>query len=243
VNEQSQKSSVISRASSKFFLTLTGMFLLLFVWMSYAKIDITTHAIGIIIPEENTTQLGTMVTGEIVAVNFKEGDTVKKGDIIITINPGIGYEPRSIIANIDGKIQTLSFKNPGSVVKQGDPLVLLVPTDQKLIVQGRLLVKDRGYVSVGQNAKIRLANQDQLKFDSIDAKITKISPDAVQSDSAAWYDIELELTATEFKSSDTTYVLVPGIHVQVYILTGERTVLSYITTPFHNGIGQALQER
>jgi adhesin transport system membrane fusion protein len=110
-------------------------------------------------------------------------------------------------------------------------------------VQGRLLVKDRGYVSVGQNAKIRLANQDQLKFDSIDAKITKISPDAVQSDSAAWYDIELELTATEFKSSDTTYVLVPGIHVQVYILTGERTVLSYITTPFHNGIGQALQER
>ena len=97
------------------------MFLLLFVWMSYAKIDITTHAIGIIIPEENTTQLGTMVTGEIVAVNFKEGDTVKKGDIIITINPGIGYEPRSIIANIDGKIQTLSFKNPGSVVKQGDP--------------------------------------------------------------------------------------------------------------------------
>ena len=154
MNEQSQKSSVISRASSKFFLTLTGMFLLLFVWMSYAKIDITTHAIGIIIPEENTTQLGTMVTGEIVAVNFKEGDTVKKGDIIITINPGIGYEPRSIIANIDGKIQTLSFKNPGSVVKQGDPLVLLVPTDQKLIVQGRLLVKDRGYVSVGQNAKM-----------------------------------------------------------------------------------------
>ena len=93
MNEQSQKSSVISRASNKFFLTLTGMFLLLFVWMSYAKIDITTHAIGIIIPEENTTQLGTMVTGEIVAVNFKEGDTVKKGDIIsyvkILNKPGV----------------------------------------------------------------------------------------------------------------------------------------------------------
>ena len=39
------------------------------------------------------------------------------------------------------------------------------------------------------------------------------------------------------------YNLVPGIHVYVFILTGERTVLSYITTPFHNGIGQALQER
>ena len=105
------------------------------------------------------------------------------------------------------------------------------------------MVKDRGYVTVGMDAKIRLANQDQLKFDSINAKIISISPDAVQSDSAAWYDLELELEKEVFISGDTKYALVPGIHVLVFILTGERTVLSYITTPFHNGIGQALQER
>ena len=137
----------------------------------------------------------------------------------------------------------MTYKNPGSVVKQGDGLAILVPLDQKLIVNGRLLVKDRGYVTVGMEAKIRLANQDQLKFDSINAKITSISPDAVQSDSAAWYDLELELEKEVFISGDTKYALVPGIHVLVFILTGERTVLSYITTPFHNGIGQALQER
>ena len=65
----------------------------------------------------------------------------------------------------------------------------------------------------------------------------------VQSDTAAWYDIELEIEKEFFTSGDTTYNLVPGIHVYVFILTGERTVLSYITTPFHNGVGQALQER
>ena len=68
----------------------------------------------------------------------------------------------------------LTFLNPGSVVKQGDSLAVLVPTDQKLIVQGRLLVKDRGYVSVGQTAKIKLANQDQLIFGTIDAEIINI---------------------------------------------------------------------
>ncbi len=241
--EQSQKSSSTLKASSKFFFGITSMFLILFVWMSFAKVDITTQAIGIVVPEKNITKLGTMVTGEIVAVNYKQGDTVKKGDIIITINPGVGYEQRHIVANIDGKIQELTYKNPGSVVKQGDGLAILVPLDQKLIVQGRLLVKDRGYVDVGQDAKIRLANQDQLKFDSINAKIVSISPDAVQSDQAAWYDIELEIEKEEFKSGDTIYTLVPGIHVLVFILTGERTVLSYITTPFHNGVSQALQER
>ena len=233
----------MSKASSRFFFAITTLFVIFFVWMWFAKVDITTQAVGIVVPEKNITKLGTMVTGEIVAVNYKQGDVVKKGDVIITINPGVGYEPRNIVANIDGRIQELTYKNPGSVVKQGDGLAILVPLDQKLIINGRLLVKDRGYVTVGMDAKIRLANQDQLKFDSINAKIISISPDAVQSDSAAWYDIELEIEKEFFTSGDTTYNLVPGIHVYVFILTGERTVLSYITTPFHNGMGQALQER
>lgn len=233
----------MSRASNRFFFAITTLFVVFFIWMAVAKVDITTQAVGIVVPERNITKLGTMVTGEIVAVNYKQGDVVKKGDVIITINPGVGYEPRHIIANIDGRIQELTYKNPGSVVKQGDGLAILVPLDQKLIVNGRLLVKDRGYIKIGMEAKIRLANQDQLKFDSINAKITSISPDAVQSDSAAWYDIELEIEKEFFTSGETTYNLVPGIHVYVFILTGERTVLSYITTPFHNGIGQALQER
>ena len=233
----------MSKASNRFFFAITTLFVIIFLWTALAKVDITTQAVGIVVPEKNITKLGTMVTGEIVAVNYKQGDVVKKGDVIITINPGVGYEPRHIIANIDGRIQELTYRNPGSVVKQGDGLAILVPLDQKLIVNGRLLVKDRGYITVGMEAKIRLANQDQLKFDSINAKITSISPDAVQSDSAAWYDIELELEKEFFTSGETTYNLVPGIHVYVFILTGERTVLSYITTPFHNGVGQALQER
>ena len=233
----------MSKASNRFFFAITTLFVIFFLWMALAKVDITTQAVGIVVPEKNITKLGTMVTGEIVAVNYKQGDVVKKGDVIITINPGVGYEPRNIVANIDGRIQELTYKNPGSVVKQGDGLAILVPLNQKLIVNGRLLVKDRGYATVGMDAKVRLANQDQLKFDSISAEIISISPDAVQSDTAAWYDIELEIEKEFFTSGDTTYNLVPGIHVYVFILTGERTVLSYVTTPLHNGIGQALQER
>ena len=233
----------MSKASNRFFFAITTLFVIFFLWMALAKVDITTQAVGIVVPEKNITKLGTMVTGEIVAVNYKQGDVVKKGDVIITINPGVGYEARNIVANIDGRIQELTYKNPGSVVKQGDGLAILVPLNQKLIVNGRLLVKDRGYVTVGMDAKVRLANQDQLKFDSISAEIISISPDAVQSQNAAWYDIELEIEREFFTSGDTMYNLVPGIHVYVFILTGERTVLSYITTPFHNGVGQALQER
>ena len=233
----------MSKASNRFFFAITTLFVMFFVWMTFAKVDVTTVANGLIVPERNITKLGTMVTGEIVAVNYKQGDTVKKGDIIITINPGVGYEPYHIRANIDGRIQKLTFKNPGSVVKQGDALAILVPLDQKLIVIGQLQVKDRGYIEVGQSAKIKLASMEQLTYQPIVAELVSISPDAVQTDMMSYYELELELDSQTFVNGDMQYKLVPGVQVHIFILTGERTVLSYITTPFHNGIGMALQER
>ena len=239
--EQQQKSSVSS--NNKFFVLLTILFVTLFVWAWQAKVDITTVANGMVIPEKNITKLGTMVTGEIVKVHYKQGAVVNKGDIIITINPGVGYEPYYIKANIDGRIQELTYKNPGSVVKQGDALAILVPLDQKLIVQGQLQVKDRGYVEVGQSAKIKLASSEAFTYLPIEAKLISISPDAVQGETMSYYEIELELDSQIFANGDMQYQLVPGIQVHVFVLTGERTILSYVTTPFHNGIGMALQER
>ena len=233
----------MSKANNRFFFALTAMFISFFVWMYLAKVDVTTVANGLVVPENNITRLGTMVTGEIVAVNYKQGDTVKKGDIIVTINPGVGYEAYHIRANIDGRIQELTFKNPGSVVKQGDALAILVPLDQKLIVMAQLQVKDRGYIELNQKAKIKLASMEQMTYLPIDAEVISISPNAVQTDNASYYELELILESQTFANGDMQYKLVPGIQVHVFILTGERTILSYITTPFHNGVSQALQER
>ena len=238
--EQSQKSS---NSSSKFFLGITTLFVAFMLWMWFAKVDITTQAIGYVVPESNFTSIDTMVDGQVVEVKVKQGDLVKKDDVILIINPGVGYEPYNVTANIDGRIQTLHFKNPGAVVTKGETILLIVPIDQKLIVTGKLFVKDRGYIKVGQSAKIKLANQDQLKFGPIDATIISISPNAVQSEQGTWYEIELQLEQQKFTSGTIDYTLVPGIQVQIFILTGERTILSYVTTPFHNSVGQALQER
>jgi len=233
----------MSKANNRFFFALTAMFISFFVWMYLAKVDVTTVANGIVVPENNITRLGTMVTGEIVAVNYKQGDIVKKGDIIVTINPGVGYEAYHIRANIDGRIQELTYKNPGSVVKQGDALAILVPLDQKLIVIAQLQVKDRGYIELNQKAKIKLASMEQMTYLPINAEVISISPNAIQTDNASYYELELILDSQTFENGDLQYKLVPGIQVHVFILTGERTILSYITTPFHNGISQALQER
>ena len=104
-------------------------------------------------------------------------------------------------------------------------------------------VKDRGYVEVGQSAKIKLASSEAFTYLPIEAKLVSISPDAVQTDMMSYYELELELDSQTFVNGDMQYKLVPGVQVHIFILTGERTILSYVTTPFHNGIGMALQER
>ena len=63
------------------------------LWMWFAKVDITTQAIGYVVPESNFTSIDTMVDGQVVEVNVKQGDLVKKNDVILIINPGVGYEP------------------------------------------------------------------------------------------------------------------------------------------------------
>ena len=85
--------------------------------------------------------------------------------------------------------------------------------------------------------------RDRLTYQPIVAKLVSISPDAVQTDMMSYYELELELDSQTFVNGDMQYKLVPGVQVHIFILTGERTILSYITTPFHNGIGMALQER
>jgi multidrug efflux pump subunit AcrA (membrane-fusion protein) len=128
-------------------------------------------------------------------------------------------------------------------VKQGDALAILVPLDQKLIVMAQLQVKDRGYIELNQKAKIKLASMEQMTYLPIDAEVISISPNAIQTDTMSYYELELILDSQTFENGDMQYKLVPGIQVHVFILTGERTILSYITTPFHNGVSQALQER
>ena len=231
------------KSSSKFFLLLSSLIIGLFVWSYLAKVDITFQAPGHIETQSNSTTIDTMVDGQIETVLIREGDIVKEGDTVVVINPGVGYEKYNVVANINGRVQSLNYKNPGAVVEKGEPILTIVPEDQKMVVMGKLSVSNRGYVKIGNIAKVKLANQDQIRFGPITGIISNISPDVVYTDAGTYYAIEILLESQKFSNGKDNYLLVPGIMVEVYILTGERTVLSYITSPFHNSLGQALQER
>ena len=232
----------MSTTIRNFWIILTTLFVLTIAWLHLSRVDVTTQAIGVTGPEGDATQIGSIITGQVVAVHFKEGDSVNKDDKLITVWPGIGYEQYNIVSTIDGKIQRLNFANPGAVVEKGDPVAIIIPAGQECIVKAKLLVKDRGYVYVGDRVKVKLANQDQLRFDAIDGVVESISPDVVENREGTYYEVRINLAKQEFEGHGNKYDLVAGIQVQAFIVTGSRSILDYLLQPF-TGVSHALQER
>jgi len=224
-------------------IILIKLFVAMVLFMGVARIDITIQSMGSVVPEGDVLSLDSMVTGQVKSVNFKQGDRVKKGDVIVSINTGVGYEDYNIVAEIDGIIQSLNYKNAGAVVKQGNPVVLLVPENRKLEIEAKLMIKDRGYVKQGQDVKLRLNSADSMRYAPITGTVKSISPDAIQSQQGNYYTIRINMDTQTFSNGRETYQLVPGVDVVAQIVTGDRTIGEYVLSPVLSGMTGAFQEK
>ena len=152
---------------------------------------------------------------------------------------------RTVIrAPITGVIKRLYKVTKGGVVKPGDTLADIVPTQDSLVIEARLDISDIGYISQGQPVFIRLPNKDSAKFGKIQGKIAGISPDTFTDDlGMTFYRIRIESTQHFFTAGTQKYSLYPGMVVAVYIRIGERTIMEYLLDPFISTLSFSLQER
>lgn len=147
-------------------------------------------------------------------------------------------------APVDGIVKTMNVATRGGVIKPGDTVLEIVPGGDVLVVEARLPVTDIGYITIGQEAKVRLASADAQKYGAMDGKVTGISPDTVETEEGApYYKVRIETGKTQFEKDGDTYRLFPGMIVQVGIQTGQRTILEYLFAPFLTSMDLALTER
>ncbi|MBU0483261.1 MAG: HlyD family type I secretion periplasmic adaptor subunit [Proteobacteria bacterium] len=152
---------------------------------------------------------------------------------------------RSVIRSpVDGIIKTTYVNTVGGVVSAGQVVLTIVPTDDTLVVEGRLPVQDIGYVQEGQEAVVKLASRDARRYGNLKGKVIGVSPDAVTtSDGQTFYPVRIRTEQDYFSWRTERYPLVPGMQLLAYIHTGKRTVLEYLLDPYVDSMGQAMQER
>ena len=143
----------------------------------------------------------------------------------------------------DGIVVDIAKTTPGAVIGRGEDLMTILPTDSELIVEARLLPLDVDAVSVGQEASLRFSALNQRVTPEVPATVTYVSKDALTDPQTreSYYTMRLAITddlPPEVKEEQ----IFPGMPVETYVRTGDRTFAEYMVKPILDSFARAFRE-
>jgi adhesin transport system membrane fusion protein len=142
---------------------------------------------------------------------------------------------------VRGRVQRLLANTVGGVVQPGKDIVEIVPLDDSLVLEARVQPKDIAFIRPGQGATVKLSAYDFSIYGALEATVENISPDTVIDERGnAFYLVRVRTTKSGF--TDKLPIL-PGMTAEVDVLTGRKTVLSYLLKPVLKAQAYALRER
>jgi len=150
-----------------------------------------------------------------------------------------------VIAPINGKINKLFFNTIGAIVREGEQLVEIVPTDNELEIKGYIDPKDIGQVEPGQIARISLTAFDPSKYGYLSGELKKISADAIYREETRsyMYEITTSVVTDNFTDIDDKPIqITPGMIAQIAIIRGERSIIDYLWQPISKTKDTAFRE-
>ena len=146
-------------------------------------------------------------------------------------------------APVSGVIQELQVTTPRSVIRPADPILYLIPQDRPLVVAARIATINIDEVHPGQEVVLRFSSFSSRTTPEIDGVLSRVSADTLidQASQVPYYRAEVTIPATELeKLKDLD--LIPGMPVEVYIQTGERSPLAYLVKPLSDYFTRAFRE-
>ncbi|WBU64344.1 HlyD family type I secretion periplasmic adaptor subunit [Paracoccus aerodenitrificans] len=148
-----------------------------------------------------------------------------------------------ITAPVSGIVHELQITARRSVLRPADPILSIVPQDRPLVIGARILPLHIDEVFPGQRVKLRLAAFNSATTPEIDGVLNRVSADALMDETTrtSYYRAEIAIPA-EQRDRLGDLALVPGMPVEVYIQTGERSPASYLVKPFTDYFVRAFRE-
>jgi HlyD family secretion protein len=144
----------------------------------------------------------------------------------------------------DGVVHQMSVHTVGGVIAPGDVVMLVVPGDETLAVEARAAPQDIDQLRLGQGAVMRFSAFNQRTTPEINGTVSRISAD-VSTDTRTgqpFYTLRVNLPAAEVARLGGAR-LVPGMPVETFLSTEDRSVLSYLIKPLRDQVARAFRER
>lgn len=141
-----------------------------------------------------------------------------------------------------GLVLGLRAHTLGGVIAPGEPLMHIVPEDDRLVSLVRVMPQDIDKISVGQAARLRFSAFSAEETPEVPAIVHSISADALQDEATGMLYYEVIIELPDELPFDEQFVVVPGMPVDAMLQTESRNVLSYLTKPLQDAISRTFRE-
>ena len=145
---------------------------------------------------------------------------------------------------VAGTVKQLLVTTIGGIIQPGMDIVEIVPNEEKLVVEASVRPQEIAYILLGQKALVKFSAYDFAVHGGLEGKVIHISPDTIEDEEGeSFYTVKVE-TQRVFTGVDGKELpLIPGMTVSIDILTGKKTVMSYLLKPILKTKQLALRER
>lgn len=149
-----------------------------------------------------------------------------------------------LVAPIAGKVVNSRFKTKGGVIRSGEPILDIVPTGERLLIDARVAPADIDVVSIGLSAVVHLTAYSSRGLPRIQGTVRDVSADRIVDPNTGqpYFLARVEVLKEDLDALGDEYVLVPGMPADVMIVTGERTLMGYLLEPFMSAFRRGLRE-
>ena len=144
----------------------------------------------------------------------------------------------------DGVVFQSNVHTVGGVITAGDAIMLIVPESDNLQVEAKVDPKDIDQLSLGQKVVLRFSAFNQRTTPELNGTVSRIAADTTndQRTGQTYYTVRVSMTQDEIKRLGDVK-LTPGMPVETFIQTGERTMLAYLIKPLHDQLMRSFREK
>jgi len=147
-------------------------------------------------------------------------------------------------APVSGVVYGLQVFGPGAVIRPAEPVLHLVPQDRPLVIAARVAPTDIDLVRRGQEVTLRFSSLDGRRTPALLGTVRQVSADAFTDNTTgrSYYEVEVVLNTGEAARLPEGTTLIPGMPVETFIRTLDRTPMAYLTQPLMDYIARTFRE-
>ncbi len=143
-----------------------------------------------------------------------------------------------------GYIKGLTVKNQGAVIQPGGLISEIVPVDQEMRVEAKVLPRDVGHLRIGQKVRVKVTTYDFARYGSIMGKLERISASSFLNEKGEpFFKANVSLDKSYVGPTPGHFQVAPGMTVSAEIITGDKTLFQYMLKPIFTQLQQSFHER